>query len=169
MKNSERAFTLIELLVVIAIIGLLAAVIVVALNNARSKARDAAIRSSAVEFQKLLELEFNETGSYGNLQYTGTDPFNAWIPNTPCDSSFSGTYADQARAICKVLVANAIPSQWGDGWRLYVGNGVDTVKKYSLMVSLNNGQFLCIGSSGMSDKTPSQTTYWVGQGCYSNP
>ncbi len=59
-----RGFTLVELLVVIAIIGLLSTLAVVALNNARQKARDARRVSDIKQLQTSLELYYNDVNSY---------------------------------------------------------------------------------------------------------
>ncbi len=63
MKN-KQGFTLIELLVVIAIIGLLSTLSVVALNNARSRARDARRVADIKQIQTALELYFNANNNY---------------------------------------------------------------------------------------------------------
>ena len=62
--KKQRGFTLIELLVVIAIIGLLSTLAVVALNNARQKARDARRISDVKQIQTALELFYNDENGY---------------------------------------------------------------------------------------------------------
>jgi type II secretion system protein G len=70
-----KAFTLIELLVVIAIIGLLASIVLVALNSARAKSRDAKRVADLRELQSALELYYTDNGVY---------------PQTSCESPPGG-------------------------------------------------------------------------------
>jgi len=63
MKH-KKGFTLIELLVVVAIMGLLASLAVVALNNARARARDARRLSDIKQIQTALELYYLDKNEY---------------------------------------------------------------------------------------------------------
>ena len=91
MKSNKKAFTLIELLVVIAIIGLLATISVVALNNARAKARDSKRVADIKQVQTALELYFNDMNRYpltseftaNGLFSTSTNGTTTYMAQTP--------------------------------------------------------------------------------------
>jgi len=90
---NKKGFTLIELLVVIAIIGLLSTLAVVALGNARLKARDSKRLSDLKQMQTALELYYTDKNGYpiavspvtlGSTGYTclGSDGFVATCSGT---------------------------------------------------------------------------------------
>ena len=60
----RRGFTLIELLVVIAIIGILAAVVMASLNDARESARIVTVKAELRGLDTAFEFLYNDTGYY---------------------------------------------------------------------------------------------------------
>ena len=163
MKNylkKNLGFTLIELLVVISIISLLSSIVFTVLNDTKSKAKDVAVKAGAKEFEKLFQMEYNDTGSYLNLE-------KWWIsPSSSCNSAgFGGTYASQALSICKNIFANAAPRSGGS---VFFGPYPKDSQKYTIEIYLNNGLWFCTGISGTSDNVADAPSSYS-LGCNLNP
>jgi len=62
--NTPKGFTLIELLVVVAIIGILAAVVLASLGDARQKAKEAKFIAEIEQVQNALEFYRTDNGEY---------------------------------------------------------------------------------------------------------
>ncbi len=77
MRNRKEGFTLIELLIVIAIIGILAAVLIPNLLDARRRAFDTGAQSCLKELATLQEVYLIDNNEYGDkaaLEATGNIP-----------------------------------------------------------------------------------------------
>jgi prepilin-type N-terminal cleavage/methylation domain-containing protein len=157
--RNNRGFTLIELLVVIAIIGVLSSVVLASLNTARDKAKDAAIKEDMSQLATLMELNWQDYGSYCQIQPA------IWLSvSGTCDSLFSGTYAQKTRDICNNVYNNAAKNS---GYELLIyTNPAVCANAYSWDVLLNDGNWYCIGSSGAKGEYAS---YGSGAGCYQTP
>ena len=80
LEEKTRGFTLIELLVAIAIIGILAAVVIVALGSARAKSRDTRRKVDINEVQRALDVYADDhDGFYPMTTPTSADnPLGFW-------------------------------------------------------------------------------------------
>ena len=170
-SKKTKGFTLIELLVVVAIISLLLSIVMASLNSARNKAKDAAIKEAAHQLATIMALNYNDYGSYCQLQ-----PQARWISKDyTCDillssGLFSGTYAQKARDICNNMYNNAEEAYSGfTGFRMLIyfspfASGVCNTF-FSWSAYLGNSKWYCVGSSGRGETTDVSG----GPGCYGNP
>jgi len=102
--KSNKGFTLIELLVVIAIIGLLASIVLVSLNSARAKARDARRMADLNQLRLAFEFYYDAHNGYPQDTFSGWEQpcktttndigklvTEGFIPVLPCDPINSGS------------------------------------------------------------------------------
>ncbi|MEK7176926.1 MAG: prepilin-type N-terminal cleavage/methylation domain-containing protein [Patescibacteria group bacterium] len=166
--KKESGFTLIELLVVISIISILSSVIFSSVSVARTKAKDSAIKSQVLQFRTLMEFEYDDTGSYANLNkgWTGTGPIQPLCPNR----GYAGNYAAKAVEICDSIRNSIINKTENDFYTgVNTALGYSNSRDYSIMARLSSGLFFCVGSSGRSSTQGNGGNGWIDTGCYGNP
>ncbi len=118
MKKNQKGFTLIELLVVIAIIGILSSIVLVSLNSARVKARDAKRQADMQSINTAQVLFADSQGSFG---YVGE--LNTGCPTSGWDAANCINAAGGTPAFTTFLPS--MPADPGPNDYFYTNNGAD--------------------------------------------
>lgn len=130
-KFNAEGFTLIELLVVVAIIAILATTVLVSLNGARAKTRDARVKSEMQQLASAMELYYNNNEGYSTAAMTAVDSTCKGV-NTFGDTTSEGP-------------GNLVDAIVKDVTSPLCGANADT---WAFSVILPGGSAWCIDSNG---------------------
>lgn len=145
IHKTEKGFTLIELLVVIAIIGILSSTVLVSLNSARSKARDARRMSDFANLQTALELYYDKYGSYpttnGGVCNPGENAHgDHWCRDTRNNDGVTpiANWIPGLQEFIPVMPHNPKPYSPRGPWPYHYYAGSESAQRYWLFTSLEN-------------------------------
>ena len=137
--QQARGFTLIELLVVIALIGILSSLVLSALNTARTKGSDSAIKSNLSGARSQAELFYDASGGSYNTVCTnvsapgGVKSIYANVLAAAEAAGLSGFSVDLAAG---GSTGTAVCNDGASGWLAQV------------QLKSNSAHFFCVDSSG---------------------
>ena len=146
MKNlkNNKGFTLIELLVVVAIIGILSAVVLASLSTARTRGRDAAIKSALASARAEAEI-IADGGSYNTActsggAITGDTTMTNIISNITTNSGTAPTCStDSSTTGAKIEIHAKLATSTSDNWCVD-SNGFNNVVLSTAAVQPGSGK-----------------------------
>jgi len=146
----SRGFTLIELLVVIAIIGILAAVVIGSLNDARSGGQDASVKQSVANIRSQAELIYNNNNySYGTVcSDTAVVDLLTAATRVVNGTAFVGTASG-------VITATGANSLTGDASGRVAACHSDDTRYVAIAPLASVAEFWCVDSTGASKQVAS--------------
>lgn len=142
----RKSFTLVELLVIISIIGILAAIIIVGVNSARNKAKEARMKTILSEYKLQLETDARNTGNYSLL----LDKAGSAANNGRKLEAYEKMEAD-AKAIGAVEICQSFRPNGTEDVYCHIAANLSE-DKYKIWLKFpSNAHYLCMDKAGSTE------------------